>query len=260
MSEGRMPLVAGNWKMYLGPRDTRDLITDMKFELSREKGLDGKVEIAICPSFVSLEAARDEIYHPRYYRIKLGAQNVYYEEPGAYTGETSIDMLADDTIDCDFCIVGHSERRQIFGETDSLVAAKALALHQAGINPIVCVGDSADDRDVNDNYAISAVLDQLELSLDGLTPKVIAYEPVWAIGTGKAATPKQAEQMCYAIRGKLETLYGKKTAEVVRILYGGSVNPGNALDFASQPNIDGALVGGSALDAKKFIDIVKAFA
>ena len=190
-------------------------------------------------------------------KIKVGAQNAFYEDEGAFTGEVSVKMLED--LGVDYCIIGHSERRQYFGETDEIVNKKLKRLLAGPITPILCVGENLQQREKEEQYLV--VRDQLIWALSGITPQqaakiVIAYEPVWAIGTGKTATPQQAEDMCEFIRNAVEALYGEEVADQVVIQYGGSVKPANATDIMDMPNIDGALVGGASLNASDFMEII----
>ncbi len=191
--------------------------------------------------------------------IKVGAQNVHFEKSGAYTGEISVPMLKE--LDIDLCIVGHSERREYFAETDSTVNMKLKALLNAGITPILCVGESLEIRETGN--AMLFVSGQITEDLDGLTPAeveqiVIAYEPIWAIGTGRTATPDQAEEMCGFIRGMIEGMYGRETAEGMIIQYGGSMKPSNADELLKKPDINGGLIGGASLEVGTFMEIAKA--
>ena len=210
-------------------------------------------EVAICAPYTQLEALKAELAGSV---IKLGAQNMHYEDEGAFTGEISAGMLKE--IGVNYCIIGHSERRQFFAETDETVNKKLHTAFKYGIVPIFCVGEILEQRDAGEEFAV--VKRQVEKGLSGLAPEdvnelVIAYEPVWAIGTGRNATAEQAEEMCSFIRGETARLYGAETAEKIRVQYGGSVKPENAKDILSMPNIDGALVGGASLNPAKFLDI-----
>lgn len=216
------------------------------------KGTD--VQTAICAPFTNLEALKEAF---RNTDIRLGAQNVHFADEGAYTGEISVSMLEE--IGVDFCIVGHSERRQYFGETDETVNLKLKKLFEGNIRPIMCVGESLEERDAG--KAQAKVRGQLELGLEGIgavdiARLVIAYEPIWAIGTGRTATPEQAEEMCAFIRSTLIELYDEDTADQVIIQYGGSVKPANATEIMNMDEIDGALVGGASLKPKDFMDII----
>ena len=245
----RYPFVAGNWKMYKTTAEAKQFAEEFKkiYEPS-------DVRVAIFAPFTQLAALAEEF---RGSGIGLGAQNVHYEKEGAYTGEISIPMLAE--IGVEYCILGHSERRQYFNETDETVNLKAKALLAAGITPIICVGEDLYQRE--HNYQDKLVAEQVANALDGISPEdaaktVIAYEPIWAIGTGRTATPLQANQMCEVIRKELTKIYDEETADRVIIQYGGSVKPENATEILNMEEIDGALVGGASLDPLKFNEIV----
>lgn len=213
-----------------------------------------EVDVVICPNFVSLDRVSNILDDTK---IKLGAQNVHFEDKGAYTGETSVDMLI--SVNAKYCIVGHSERRQYFGETDEIVNKKAKKLLEKDLNPIICVGETLEQR--NEEKMFEVVKSQIENSLKDITAEqmkrnvVIAYEPIWAIGTGVTATSEQAEQMCKFIRETISNIYNEVVADKVRIQYGGSVKPSNATEILNMENIDGALVGGAAL-TNDFVAIV----
>lgn len=244
----RVPLIAGNWKMNTTVSEAVMLVTEMVIELDKVVN----VEKAVCPPFISLTSVKEVLAGTS---VKLGAQDLYYLEKGAYTGEISPLMLAGI---CDYVIVGHSERRQYFGETDETVGKKIQAALGAGIKPIMCIGESLEQNEAGKTEEI--VTGQLKAALKDIAYPagfVIAYEPVWAIGTGKAATGEQANGTIALIRSTIEGLYGSKAAGDVRILYGGSVTAANAAEFMSQPEIDGALVGGASLKATEFISIVR---
>ncbi len=220
--------------------------------------LTGAVDVAVCPPTVYLAAVRSALGDSA---VGLGAQNAYHEESGAFTGETSVGMLAD--IGCQYVILGHSERRNILGESNEDVNKKVHAVLAGGLIPIVCVGELLEQREAGQTLAV--IKEQFQGSLAGLTADdvaklVIAYEPVWAIGTGKVATPEQAEEVHADLRRLLETSYNSDVAAAVRIQYGGSVKPTNAAELLSQPNIDGALVGGASLKPDSFQGIVAAAA
>ncbi|MBF1329411.1 MAG: triose-phosphate isomerase, partial [Mogibacterium diversum] len=213
-------------------------------------------QLAVIAPFTQLETLKRELDGTG---IKVGAQNVHFEKSGAYTGEISVPMLKE--LDIDLCIVGHSERREYFAETDSTVNMKLNALLNAGITPILCVGESLEIRETGN--AMLFVSGQITEDLDGLTPAeveqiVIAYEPIWAIGTGKTATPDQAEEMCGFIRGMIEGMYGRETAEGMIIQYGGSMKPSNADELLKKPDINGGLIGGASLEVGTFMEIAKA--
>ena len=244
----RLPLIAGNWKMNTTVSQAVNLVKEMR------RGLDEvrTVEKVVCPPFVSLAAVKDIIKGTS---IKLGAQNLYFEEKGAYTGEISPEMLAEL---CVIVIIGHSERRQYFGEMDEIVSKKIKAALKVGLRPILCIGEKLEENEAGRTEAV--VTSQLKGSLAGVdyTNKLtIAYEPVWAIGTGKAATSQQANETIGLIRRTIASMYGNKAADEIRILYGGSVNAANATELMSQPEIDGALVGGASLKSADFVSIVK---
>jgi triosephosphate isomerase len=245
----RSKLVVGNWKMHGTVKETRKLLFQLAVEWGKQ--CEG-VDVAVCPPFTALTVAKEELENSE---IKLGAQNCYFEEKGAFTGEISAVMLAD--LGCKYVILGHSERRTIFGETDDLVARKARASIDAGLIPIICIGETESEREADQT---EAVLDrQITGSLSALRPDdnfVLAYEPVWAIGTGKTATPEQAQNAHAFIRGKLRKLF--QTADSILILYGGSVKPSNARELFACPDIDGGLIGGASLVADDFIAIIDA--
>ncbi len=234
--------------MYTNLSEAVALVQSIKPELDKVTG----VEKVLCPPFVSLVTIGELLKGTS---IKLGAQNMHFEDKGAYTGEISALMLAGI---CQFVILGHSERRQYFGETDDIVNKKIRKAITYQITPILCVGESLDD---NDSHRTKEVLTkQIKTGLDNIAPTaqlVIAYEPVWAIGTGKAATGKEAAQTIAFIRELLSDMWGDETAQKVRILYGGSVTSSNIADFVSEPEIDGALVGGASIKPEEFVGIVK---
>lgn len=255
----RKPLIAGNWKM----NNTIGEAVVLAQEISNEFEPDWAetVDVAVCPPFVDLKPVKTVFEFDRT-KIAVGAQNVYWEPSGAYTGEISVAMLKE--IGCGYCIVGHSERRTLFGETNEDVNLKVKALlgeERDAIDTIICVGESLAVRDEGSylefveaevNAALAGV------SEDEATHVVIAYEPIWAIGTGRTATPEQAQEVCAHIRATVSALYGDDIAEGMRILYGGSMNEGNADLLMAQPDIDGGLIGGASLAAGSFIGVVKA--
>jgi triosephosphate isomerase len=244
----RVPMIAGNWKMNTTVSQAVALVSEMRRELNEMDSIDR----VLCPPFVSLVAVRELIKGSS---IRLGAQNLYFEEKGAYTGEISPLMLADL---CELVIIGHSERRQYFDETDDMVNRKLRAALKVGLKPILCIGERLEENEAGRTEEV--VTGQLRSSLAGIegsTDLVIAYEPVWAIGTGKAATGEQANQTAALIRRNLAELYGQDIAQTVPILYGGSVTSANVAQFVSQPEIDGALVGGASLKAAEFLSIVR---
>ena len=247
----RLKFVCGNWKMHKTQGEARELLRAL---LPLLAPLAGKVQVAVAPPFTALAAAAEAL---RGTAVDLAAQDVHWERQGAFTGEVSAAMLAD--AGCRHGIVGHSERRQLFGETDEAVRRKAGALLAAGIRPIVCVGETLAEREAG--RTLEVVERQVRAALAGLPSQALAglamaYEPVWAIGTGKTATTAQAQEVHAAIRAILREL-GGPVADEVRIQYGGSVKPENAAELMSQPDVDGALVGGASLKAKDFLAIVK---
>ncbi len=244
----RVPVIAGNWKMNTNLSQAVLLVGDM---LSRLDAI-ANVEKVICPPFISLAAVKDLIKGSS---VKLGAQNVYFEEKGAYTGEISPLMLAGL---CEYVIIGHSERRQYFGETGEVVNKKVRAAIGIGLKPVMCVGERLEENEAGKTEEV--VVEQLKSSLKGIgsiAGLAVAYEPVWAIGTGRAATGEQANETIGLIRRTIAGLYDKTTARGLRILYGGSVTAANTAEFISQPEIDGALVGGASLKVDEFLGIVK---
>lgn len=242
------PLIAGNWKMNTTLQEGMVLATTLQQLL---EGVTG-VEVVVCPPFVSVAAVAAAM---RGSPLRVGAQNMHYADKGAFTGEVSAAMLRDL---CQYVILGHSERRRDFGETDEVVNRKVLKALEAGLRPILCVGESLEQRQ-RGQFA-TVVMRSLMACLDGVeTPDglVVAYEPVWAIGTGMAATGEQAQVMAGLIRQVLSQRFGEGGAASVPVVYGGSVTPANIQEFVSQPDIDGALVGGASLDAKQFAEIVR---
>ena len=246
----RIPLIAGNWKMYKTTAEARAFAEEFS-KIYR----DTDVRAAICAPFTQLTALKEAFAGTN---VKVGAQNVHFEDEGAFTGEISVGMLNE--IGVDYCIIGHSERREYFAETDETVNLKLKKLFSSSdIIPILCVGENLDEREAGN--AFDVVEGQLKSDLDGIDRRdvsklVIAYEPIWAIGTGKTATLEQAEEMCAHIRSIIEKLYDEDTCDSVIIQYGGSVKPENASEIMNMDEIDGALVGGASLDASKFIKIV----
>lgn len=245
----RKKIIAGNWKMNYCVNKAEAFVEEIKDTINTNE-----VDVVICPNFMALDRISDLLDGTN---IKLGAQNVYPEEKGAYTGETSVKMLA--AIGVDYCIVGHSERRQYFNETDEFVNKKAKKLLEVGISPIVCVGETLEERENSKMFEV--VENQVRNSLADIakeeiaTKVVIAYEPIWAIGTGKTATAEQANEMCKYIRDVVAKMYDEDTAQKVRIQYGGSVKPNNASEILNMSDIDGALVGGASL-TNDFVAIV----
>jgi triosephosphate isomerase len=251
----RRPLIAGNWKMHRTHLEALQLTQKLAWALSKEDT--GAVEVVVCPPFTALRTVGTLIDGDKL-PIGLGAQNCHPEPQGAYTGEVSAPMLA--KLGCAYVIVGHSERRQQFGETDELVNRKARAALGNGMQPIVCVGETLEEREAGRTAEV--VQGQVRGSLAGLPGEqvaglVVAYEPVWAIGTGRAATAEDAQETIALVRGTVAELAGRSAADGLRILYGGSVKASNAEELAAKPEIDGALVGGASLDADEFATIVK---
>ena len=254
MKPNRQPIIAGNWKMYRTAAEALALVNALTKELVGISESD--VEVVVCPPFTALYAVATMLQGSI---IKLGAQNVHWEKEGAFTGEVSATMLKESGVR--YAIVGHSERRQHFGETNEGVNKRAKAALANGIRPIICVGETLAQREAGHTEVV--VRDHIAGALagftkDGMLESVIAYEPVWAIGTGKTATPGQAQEVHAFIRELLAAMFDSSVADKVRIQYGGSVKPANAKELLGQPDIDGALVGGASLDPKGFADIVKA--
>lgn len=244
-------MIVGNWKMNTTVAEGVELATDIAQGLDLAHGTG--VEVVVCPPFVSLASVQSALKNSN---ISVGAQNIYHENSGAYTGEVSADMLIDI---CQYAIAGHSERRSIFGETDAAVNLKVKAALRAGLTPIMCVGENLEEREGGN--AESIVEAQVRAGLDGVDLSegvVVAYEPVWAIGTGQSASPEIAQAMMAHIRGTLAAIGGDDVASSAPLLYGGSVNAGNIGGYIEQADINGALVGGASLDADSFIAIVKA--
>jgi triosephosphate isomerase len=249
----RKTIIAGNWKMYKTIGQAIELANGLKRELFKLDSQD--IDIVICPVFTALSEVAEVIADSN---IKLGAQDVYWQEEGAFTGEVSAAMLKD--AGCDYVIIGHSERRQYFGETNQSVNKKVKAAIGSGLTPIVCVGETLSEREKNQTFKVldDHVKNSLaDLSQEDIEKCVIAYEPVWAIGTGKTATAGQAEEAQKYIRDLLIKMYNKDIAAGLRIQYGGSVKPENITELMSQPDVDGALVGGASLKLDSFAEIVK---
>ena len=248
----RKTIIAGNWKMNKTASETKRFAEELKRLLPRTKWCD----VVVCVPAVNIPAAMKAF---KDLRVSVGAQNVFYEKSGAYTGEVSADMLKD--LGVKYVIIGHSERRQYFGETDFTVNKKVIAALEAGLHPIICVGETLDQRELGVTMELIAL--QLKSALAGVPAEkarkcVIAYEPVWAIGTGKTATAQQAVEVCTFIRSTIRHLYGARIARSVTVQYGGSMKPANAAELLAQPDIDGGLIGGAALDAGQFVDIINA--
>lgn len=251
MNKFRKKIIAGNWKMNKSLGEAEDLANGIKLKLAEMS----EVDVVLCPPFTALKSVSDVITNTS---IKLGAQNMHWEAEGAYTGEVSTSMLRD--LYCHYVILGHSERRQYFGETDATVNQKAKAALAANLLPIVCVGESLEQREADETADV--IRKQVEQSLaglgDGMCKVIVAYEPIWAIGTGLTATPEQAQDVHALIRKVLTEMSDENTAQSIRIQYGGSMKPANARELMSQTDIDGGLIGGAALDARSFAEIVQA--
>ncbi len=248
----RKSIIAGNWKLNKTPHESIMLVDELKRELVDVTGVD----VVVCPPFVDLTDVSDALID---HDIALGAQNVFWEDSGAFTGEVSAPMLKD--LGVTYVIIGHSERRQYFHETNETVNKRLRAVLRHGLTPIVCVGENLAQREANKTFDV--VKDHCEGSLLGLSAEemkkvIVAYEPVWAIGTGKTATPQQAQEVHVFIRQLLGKMFNAETAGIVRIQYGGSVTPENISSLMAQADIDGALVGGASLKAPSFAAIVKA--
>lgn len=245
-------IIAGNWKMNKTPSEAKQLIADIIASVGQKPD---NVEVVVCPPFVALDAA---VKAAKGSFIKVGAQNLHFEAKGAYTGEIAADMLND--LGVDYVIIGHSERRQYFAETDETVNKKVLTAYANGLRPIICVGETLEQRE--QGITADLIRMQVKIAFGGVTAEqaktaVIAYEPVWAIGTGKTATNEQADEVCGIIRQTIAELYSPATAEAVTIQYGGSMNAANAEALLAMPNIDGGLIGGAALKAPDFTTIIK---
>lgn len=247
----RKKIVAGNWKMNKRIAEATELAAGILRELDDQT----EVDVVLCPPFTALRTVGETIANSS---IRLGAQNMHWEPDGAYTGEISASMLRD--LYCHYVILGHSERRAYFGETDAIVNRKTKAAIAGNLIPIVCVGETLAQRDSNQTSQV--VSTQVRGSLDGLGADlkkvIVAYEPVWAIGTGRTATPEQAQEVHALIRSVLAAMSDEATSQSIRIQYGGSVKPSNAASLFGQPDIDGGLIGGAALETKSFVEIVRA--
>jgi triosephosphate isomerase len=251
----RTPLMAGNWKMNLNHLEAIALVQKLAFALD-DKDYEA-VEVAVIPPFTDLRSVQTLVEGDKY-DIRYGAQDVSAHDAGAFTGEVSGAMLA--KLGCTFAVIGHSERRQYHAEDEALVNAKTKAALKHGLTPIVCVGEGLDVRKAGEQ--VPHTLAQVDGALDGLTAEqvagiVIAYEPVWAIGTGEVATPADAQEVCGAIRARVGELYSAAVADAVRVLYGGSVKASNVAAIMAEPDVDGALVGGASLDPDEFVGIIR---
>lgn len=244
----RKKIIAGNWKMNLDINESKQLIENIK-----NNEFDKNKEVIIFPPYVSLQLAEEELKDTD---IRLGAQNLCQYDDGAYTGEVSAKMLK--ALGVDSVLVGHSERRTIFSENDQVINTKVKQGLENGLRVVLCLGESEDIREEakHEDFVREQILKGLDKIEAKIGQLIIAYEPIWAIGTGKTCDPKDAEKMCKFIRDQLASLYGQEFAEKTRILYGGSVKPENAKELLEKENIDGALVGGASLDSKKFLDII----
>ena len=255
MTAARTPLMAGNWKMNLNHLEAIAHTQKLSFALTDKDY--AAVEVAVLPPFTDLRSVQTLVDGDKM-KIKYGAQDISAQDSGAYTGEISGPMLW--KLKCTYVAIGHSERRQYHGENEAIVNAKVKAAFRNGIVPILCVGEGLDIRKAGDQ--VSYTLAQLDGALEGVEAKdaeriVVAYEPVWAIGTGEVATPEDAQEVCGAIRARLAELYDQELADSVRVLYGGSVKSSNAAGIMAKPDVDGALIGGAALDAEEFVKIVR---
>ena len=252
---GRKPIMAGNWKMHHHHLEAMQVVQKLSYRLAAEDY--ERCEVVVCPSFTSLRSIQTVIDADKL-PIGIGAQNVHWEAKGAFTGEVSPPMLV--KLGVSYVIVGHSERRELLGETDEMVNRKVRAVLATGMTPIMCVGETLEEREAGETAA--KVSRQVQAGLDGVDPKqigsmVIAYEPIWAIGTGRNATPEDANETIGTIRSMVTGLAGEGPAASIRIQYGGSVKPGNIAAIMGQPEIDGALVGGASLEADDFAQIVR---
>lgn len=246
----RTPIIAGNWKLHMNPEQTAEFVDAVKDKLPDPS----KVESLICAPAVDLDALRKAAKGSN---LHIGAENCYFEDEGAYTGETSPKVLKEMGID--YVIIGHSERRGYFHETDEDINKKAKAIFANGLKPIICCGESLETREANKQE--DWVVGQIKAALDGLTAEqvsnlVIAYEPIWAIGTGKSATQDDAQNMCKAVRDVVAADFGQAVADKVRVQYGGSVKPENVASYMACPDVDGALVGGASLEAESFLALL----
>jgi triosephosphate isomerase len=257
----RMPLISGNWKMHHNHFEAIQTVQKLAYlikDVIDVKDEDRTVEVSVHPPFTDIRSVQTTLESDRVH-IALGAQHCHFEEKGAFTGEVAPGMLA--KLNVTYVIVGHSERREVFGETDELVAKKVKAILKAGMTPIVCCGETLEEREAGGTA--DKVSGQVRAALEGLTAEqvgglVIAYEPIWAIGTGKTASTEDAQQVCgEVVRATVADAFGAEAAAAVRIQYGGSVKPANIAELMDQPDIDGALVGGASLDPEDFAKIVQ---
>jgi triosephosphate isomerase len=247
----RKYLIAGNWKMNKTASDGVDLVKEINLAVGKQTD----VGVAVCPPFTALESCAEILSDSN---VQLGAQNMHPKLEGAYTGEISPVMLR--SLFCNFVIIGHSERREYFEESDAFINEKVKAAFESSLKPILCVGETLEQREANETFNVvkTQLVDDLkDVTAESAESLVIAYEPVWAIGTGKTATPEMAQEVHKMIRDELTAILGKAAADKIRILYGGSMKPENASELLDQPDIDGGLIGGAALKAKSFIELVE---
>ncbi len=245
----RKPIIAGNWKMHKTTDEALKLVNEIKEETNKTD-----VEVVVCCPFTAIGEVKKAIEGSK---LKLGAQNMHWEEEGAYTGEISAVMLKN--LGVDYVIIGHSERRQYFNETDEIINKKVIKAIEKGLKPILCVGEALEEREENKTFDVvkrQTLAALKNVSKDKMEDVVIAYEPIWAIGTGKTASPQEANEVIAYIRSLLQDKYGVDISEEVRIQYGGSVKPSNATEIMNEIDIDGALVGGASLKAEEFLEIV----
>jgi triosephosphate isomerase len=255
MAVTRKPLIAGNWKMNLDHLQAVAFVQKLHWTLKDAKHEDDTVEVAVFPPFTDIRTVQTLLDADKI-PFALGAQDLSTHDSGAYTGEVSGAFLA--KLDCSYVIIGHSERREYHHETDAVVAAKVQAALKHGLVPVICVGETLEQREESGPTAVSVA--QLTAALEGVAADadiVVAYEPVWAIGTGQVASPEQAQEVCVALRGVLAETLGADAAERTRVLYGGSVKSGNIASFMREPDVDGALVGGASLLADEFAAIIR---
>ena len=248
----RKTVIAGNWKMNKTPSETKEFMKQFKAILPKGRWCD----VALCVPAICIPAAVRAMHDTR---VCIGAENCHAAAKGAYTGELATNMLVD--AGCKYVIIGHSERREMFGETDASVNAKVLAALEAGLTPIMCCGETLEQRQsgvTNEHIAMQIKLGLQNVPEDKIRKVVIAYEPIWAIGTGLTATPEQAQEVCENIRAVVRKLYSSKNARAISILYGGSMNEKNAFELLAQPDIDGGLIGGASLVPEKFVQIIEA--
>ena len=248
----RKTVIAGNWKMNKTPSQTKEFMAELKAILPKGRWCD----VALCVPAVCIPAA---VRAMRETRVGIGAENCHFEAKGAFTGELATDMLVD--AGCKYVIIGHSERREMFGETDETVNKKVLAALDAGLIPIMCCGETLEQRQsgvTDEHIAMQIKLGLQNVPEDKIRKVIIAYEPIWAIGTGRTATPEQAQEVCEMIRAVVRKLYSSKSARAITIQYGGSMNEKNAYELLAQPDIDGGLIGGASLVPEKFVQIIEA--